>query len=395
MNADTDTLIASRRQPNRPTGVAILGCGSVSARYLRMLRHFSILEVLHCADLDPERAQRRVEEFGLGKPSTWQEVLDDPDVSIVVNLTPPSEHFATTEAALRAGKSVYVEKPLATDPEDARRLLALARESGLLLACAPDTVLGRGPQTAIAAVAAGEIGTPVHASASMLRSGPEIWHHDADFFYRPGAGPLHDMGPYYLSMLVHLLGPVTAVSAQNRISDRERVIARGPRAGERIEVATPTVTVASLDFASGAIATLVCSFDAWAATSPHIELHGTAGSLVLPDPNLFDGPVRIARPGGGGLQDLPALPGYVYDRGIGVADLALALRTGGVPKADPALALHVLDVMHAAFLAAERRTTVEVHSTTTRTEPMPTDLSVYGWTGIADPDEDARLAKIR
>ncbi len=375
-------------------GVAIVGCGSVSRHYLRMLRYFDVLQVLYCVDRHADRARQRCESFGLGRYTTLEDALADPAVDVVVNLTPPAAHAGVTERALRMGKAVFSEKPLATSSRSAQRLVDIADQLGLPIACAPDTVLGRGIQSARDAVGAGLLGTPVLASASVLLPGHEAWHPEPGYYYRSGAGPLFDMGPYYLSALVHLLGPVSAVCAQHRISDRRRTVQVGPDAGQPIQVETPTTIVALLDFASGALATLACSFDAWATTAPNIEVHGTAASMLVPDPNTFSGPVRIRTDGGPDWRSLPLRPGYDVERGIGVADLVVALRTGRQPCASAHLAVHVLRVMEAIFESAAQRATVEIPPEGVSLEQVPTDLSVYGWTGISDLDADSRLADL-
>ncbi len=377
-----------------PVGVAVVGCGSVSRHYLRMLRYFDVVRVLRCADHHLDRAQQRAASFGLGTPSTVDDAFADPAVAVVVNLTPPDAHSGITERALRAGKAVYSEKPLATTSVDARRLMDLAADLGLPIACAPDTMLGRGIQTSRDAVAAGAIGTPVAGSAAVLLPGHELWHPEPEYYYQPGAGPLFDMGPYYLSALLHLLGPVHAVSAQHRVSVRRRRVLTGPRVGQPIEVRTPTVISALLDFEDGALVTLTCSFDAWSTLTPAIEVHGTDASMLVPDPNTFSGPVRVSRGVEDGWHDVPLRPGYDVERGIGVADLAVALRTSRSPRASAGLALHVLHVMEAVFEAAEARATVEVPRPRLDLEPMPADLSVYGWHGITEPADDARLAEL-
>lgn len=382
---------------DQPEGVAIVGCGSVSRRYLRVLRHFDVLAVRRCADLDLDRARQRVEQFGLGLPCSLDQVLADESISVVVNLTPPALHAPITERALLAGKSVYSEKPLASTAADARRLAALARQQGLQLACAPDAPLGTSMQAAFAAVAAGVIGRPVHASASGLLPGHEAWHPDPEAYYHSRGGPLADVGPYHLSALVHLLGPVTSVTALARTGESERRVAVGPRAGQRIDISTPTTVSSLLEFASGPTAALTCSYDAAATTAPPIEVHGTEGSLLLPDPERYGGAVQVSRRDESGWSALPVPAGFDLDRGrgIGVADMVVAARSGGRPRACATLAIHVLDVIEAAMASVARRSRVAVESTCLPLEPVPADLSVYGWTGVDDPVEDARLAALR
>jgi predicted dehydrogenase len=376
-----------------PLGVAVVGCGSVSRHYLRTLRLFGILDVRYCCDLIPERAAERVRQFGLGVPSALDQALADPAVEIIVNLTPPAEHATVTRQGLAAGKSVYVEKPFTTTAAETRELLTLASRNGALIACAPDTMLGRGVQTARKIVADGGIGQPTAALATMANAGHELWHPDPQYYYLPGAGPLWDMGPYYLSLLVTLLGPVRSVSADQMISPRERRVATGPREGSRVRVETPTTVMAVLDFASTALATLTCTFDAWATMVPCVEVYGTSGALQAADPNIFGGPVLVSA-GGAGWHEVELVPGYAVERGIGVADLALAVRTGAAPRASAELAVHVTDIMAAIGESATTRRNVLVPSSVWVPRPMPAELADYGWRGLGDGADDARLAAL-
>jgi len=227
----------------------------------------------------------------------------------------------------------------------------------------------------------------------MAVAGHELWHPDPQYYYRSGAGPLYDMGPYYLSLLVTLLGPVTSVSAHERSSVRERRVATGPRAGTPIKVDTPTVVMAVLEFGFAAVASLTCTFDAWATMTPRLEIHGTRGSLEVPDPNTFGGPLLIAVGADAQWREVALVPGYDIERGIGVADLAAALRTGSTPRASAELAVHVLDVIEAIGTSARRRRAVPVTSSVRLPAPVVPDLSEYGWSGI-DDGLDVRLAAI-
>lgn len=231
---------------HEPAGLAIVGCGSVSRHYLRMLRYFSTVSVLWCVDHHFERAAERARSFGIGRPATIDIALTDPDVEVVVNLTPPLAHEAVTRAALDAGKSVYTEKPLAADPGAATELVALAADRGLTLGCAPDTVLGEGMQTCRVAIDKGAIGEPIAFHAFVVLPGHELWHPDPGYYYKAGVGPLLDMGPYPLTALVHLLGPVRRVAGRSRLTGQERRVQVGPKAGDRIPIKTPTTVQALL-----------------------------------------------------------------------------------------------------------------------------------------------------
>ena len=355
-----------------PTRVGIIGCGNISAAYLTSGRRFDSFDVVACADLDVERARARAAEFGV--PTAWSvaELLADPEIDLVLNLTIPAAHAEIAQAALRAGKHVYNEKPLALSREDGRSLLELARERGLRVGCAPDTFLGGGLQTCRQLIDQGAIGEPIAATAFMMNHGHEHWHPDPAFYYQPGGGPMFDMGPYYLTALAFLIGPVRRVTGSTRTTFAERTITSQARRGERIAVNTPTHLAGVLDFANGAVGTIITSFDVWGAGLPPIEIYGTEGSLRVPDPNNFGGVVRLLRAGEKEWRDIPLTHGYIENvRGIGVADMALALQLGRPQRASGELAYHVLDVMCAFDEASRGSHHVEIESTCERPEPLP------------------------
>lgn len=356
----------------RPVKVGVIGCGTISGIYLEMAKRLRILEVLACADLSLERAQARALEFEAPRACSVEALLADPEIELVINLTIPAAHAEITLAALEAGKCVYSEKPLATNRSDAHRILDLARERGLLVGCAPDTFLGGGLQTCRKLIDDGWIGEPVAAVACMTSHGPERWHPDPDFFYQRGAGPMLDMGPYYLTALVSLMGPIRRVTGSARITFPERTITSKPRYGETIAVHTSTHIAGVLDFARGAVGTIITSFDVWASTMPRIEIYGTHGSLSVPDPNTFDGPVRVRRAGAKEWSEAPLTHGFIENsRGIGVAEMGYALRSGRSHRARGELAYHVLDVMLAVEEASEQGKHVEISSACDRPAPLP------------------------
>jgi predicted dehydrogenase len=331
-----------------PARVALLGCGDIAGQYLTELaRHPAAVEVTVCADLDAARARARADEFGIARVASPVEVLEDETVEIVVNLTPPTAHAAVSHGILSARKHVYSEKPLATMLADGAALLDEAERRGLRVGCAPDTFLSAPIQQARLAVEEGRIGRPVAAFAAFAARSVETWHPDPAFFFAPGAGPVLDMGPYYLTALVTLLGPVGWVSAQGDTLVPERM----SRHGGRVLASTPTHVSGTLAFASGALATVLFSFDIHHTKLPRIEVYGTDGSLRLPDPNRYDGAVELADAGGQWAELRPRGP--QLRRGYGVVDLALALRQGGPHRASGALALHVLDVMEGLLRSAE------------------------------------------
>ena len=359
---------------SEPTRIGIIGCGNISSTYLKNAQHLDDITVSACADLDLGRAQARAAEFAVPRACTVEELLADPGIELVVNLTIPQAHASVGQQVLGAGKSLYTEKPLALNREDGRALLEAARARGLRVGGAPDTFMGAGLQTGRKLIDEGAIGEPVAAIAHMMSRGHERWHPDPAFYYKPGGGPLFDMGPYYLTALVSLLGPVRSVVGAARASFPERLITSQPRAGERIIVEVPTHVAAVLEFISGAIATLVTTFDVWKSEAPRLEIHGSAGSLSLPDPNNFGGAVNLYRSAEAGWSAVPLIPGYTGDsRGIGVADMAAAMRNGQPHRANGNLTYHVLDVMQAIHEAASEGRRLTIGSTCERPEQFTAD----------------------
>ena len=358
--------------------VGVVGCGAISGIYLQnMTSVFSeILQVACCADLDPARAQGQAEEFPGVKAVSTDQMLADPDVQIVVNLTIPNAHADVAVAAVRAGKSVYNEKPLTITRQQARELLAAAKAKNVLVGCAPDTFLGAGYQTCRQLIDEGRIGKPLAASACFVCRGHERWHPSPEFYYKKGGGPMFDMGPYYLTALVSLLGPAARVAGLTAMSFPTRTITSQPLAGKVIDVEVPTHIAGLVEFQSGAIATVVTSFDVWNSQVPRMELHGSEGSLVMPDPNTFGGPILLRGPGAQEWQEIPLTHGYAENsRGLGVADMARAILTGRTVRAGGELAYHVLDLMHAFHDAARQRKTVELESTCAQPAPLPPGLA--------------------
>jgi predicted dehydrogenase len=363
--------------------VGMIGAGVISAQYLASLGRLADLELVAVADLDTERAARTAEEHG-ARALSVDGLLAADDVDVVLNLTVPAAHVQVCTAALEAGKHVYVEKPLALTVDDGRRLLLLGQERGLRIASAPDTVLGTGIQTARAVIDRGDIGTPIAATASWSSPGHERWHPAPDFYYKAGGGPLFDMGPYYLTALITLLGPVTRVSATAGRSDRVREIATGPRGGERIDVEIDTHVAAVLEHEGGAISSVLLSFEVWGSRLPRIEVFGTGGSVSVPDPNRFDGEVELLDTGQEWSR-VGELAGYVGSgRGFGLADLARAVAAGEEHRSSGEVALHVVDIMESIVAAAREHRSVELSTTATRPAAVPlTDLTAIPHLGGA------------
>ncbi len=353
--------------------VGIIGCGNISDRYFQWCARFDILNVSACADLDMSRAQAKADQYRV-RALTVEQLLADPDIQIVINLTIPQAHTEVDLAAIAAGKSVHSEKPLALTREDGKRILDAARAKGVLVGCAPDTFLGGGLQTCRKLIDEGWIGTPVAATAFMVGHGHESWHPDPAFYYKAGGGPMLDMGPYYLTALVHLLGPVKRVTGSSKITFPQRTITSQPKYGQIIDVDVTTHLAAVLDFTAGAVGTVIMSFDVWSHNLPRIEIYGSEGSLSVPDPNTFRGPVKIRRAGADEWSEIPLSHSIEVERGIGVADMAYALTSGRKHRASGDLAYHVLDVMLAVDDASRTGRHIDITSTVERPAPLPLGL---------------------
>lgn len=346
----------------QPPKIGIIGTGNISAAYLQIARDLGVFEVTAISDLDMARAEKQAAEHGT-RALALEALLGDPDIVAVVNLTPPAAHAGVSLSILAAGKHVYSEKPLAVEREGGQAILKAAQERGLRVGCAPDTFLGAGLQTARELLDAGRIGRPVAATAFMMSGGPESWHPNPDFFYQRGAGPLFDMGPYYLTALINLLGGVSKVGGSAIKALEERTISSGERRGGKIGVNTPTHVTAQLSFEGGAAATLITSFDTPASDLPRIEIYGTEGTLSLPDPNTFGGPLKVRSAGEDGWQIIELTrPFQDNARGIGLADMLSAIASGTPQRASGELAYHVLDVMHTVLEAAEQERTLPLAS---------------------------------
>lgn len=360
---------------SRRNGVAIVGCGVISPEYARTLSKLGFVDVVACADAIPERAAELAAAHDIPRALTFDEVLADTGIDTIVNLTPPLLHAAVTRAALDAGKATFSEKPLGVDFDEGRDLVARAAGLDLRLGCAPDTFLGVGFQTCRDVIARGLIGEPIGANAFMLGSGPESWHPNPDIFYQRGAGPMFDMGPYYLTALVSLLGPARRVTASARITHAQRTIGSEPRRGQKVDVEVPTHVATVIDFASGPVATLVTSFDVQASRYRNIEIYGTEATLSVPNPNTFDGPVMTRGVSDTSWTEIEVRRPYIpQHRGIGLADMIWATRTGRAHRASSTLALHVLELMTASVAASEQGRHIELQTTCEPAQSLPADL---------------------
>ncbi len=357
------------------TRVGIVGCGNISEVYARKLSLLASVDLVACADLVPGRAKELAEKHAIPQALDPDSLLASPELEVVVNLTIPAAHAEISRAAVAAGKSVFSEKPLALDLADGLALGEAAREAGVRVGCAPDTFLGAGLQTCRKLIDDGAIGEPVAAHGFMLQPGPEMWHPGPQTFYQRGAGPLFDMGPYYLTALVHLLGPVRRVSGSARITHPKREIRSQPLRGQQIDVEVPTHVSAVLDFESGPVATLTTSFDVQASRLRNIEIYGTEATLSVPDPNTFGGPVTLRRRGATSWDELPLSHANAeQSRGIGLADMIQAVQRGRSHRASLELSTHVLDAMESIVRSSDEGAHVTPTTRCERPDALPPGL---------------------
>ncbi|MEI6504044.1 MAG: Gfo/Idh/MocA family oxidoreductase [Armatimonadota bacterium] len=358
------------------TKIGIIGCGNISRAYLDMGQRFPLTEVAAVADMIPERAQAAAAEYGIPRACSVDELLADPEISIVLNLTIPGAHAEVALQTLDAGKHTYGEKPLAVNRAQGQQIMERAAQTKLRVGSAPDTFLGGGVQTARKLIDDGAIGTPIAASAHMACHGHESWHPDPAFYYKIGGGPLLDMGPYYLTALVNLLGPVKRAVASASVTFPERTITSEPKFGEQVTVDVPTHVTGIMQFESGAVGTLLTTFDVWHTNLPLLEIYGTEGSLSVGDPNGFGGPIRLRKAGDPEWADVPLT--HIYsegNRGIGVADMAYALASGRPHRASGALAFHVLDIMDTLLESSLEGKYLDLQSRCDRPAMLPVGLT--------------------
>ena len=359
-------------------GIGIIGCGNISTAYLTLAPLFRSLDLKAVADVNMDAARQRASEFPV-RAETVDDLLAAPDVDVVVNLTVPAVHYEVTRRILEAGKHAYSEKPLVLTLEEGEALRALAESKGLRVGSAPDTFLGGSHQAARAAIDEGRVGRILGGTAHVMGHGMEAWHPNPDFFFKPGGGPVLDMGPYYITNLVQLIGPVRSVAAAAKAGFASRTIGNGPRLGESLDVTTPTDVHAILEFANGAVVTLGASWDVWKHRHANMELYGEEGSIYVPDPNFFGGSVEVSAKG----ADPEALPEAGHPFGVGnqtdnggsqransrcagLADMAQAIEEGRRHRCDIDLAVHVVDVMTGILRAGETRAWVDMTTTCER-----------------------------
>lgn len=354
--------------------IGMVGVGAISGIYLKNITEtFKEIELVAVCDLIKERAQKAVDTYHIPKIyDTMEELFADPEIDIVLNLTRPYEHFAVTKGALLAGKHVYSEKPLGATLEEGEELVRIAEEKGLMLGGAPDTFMGAGIQTCRKLIDDGYIGEPIGAACFMLCHGHETWHPDPEFYYKHGGGPMMDMGPYYITALVNLLGGIKSVSGFTKKNFDRRVITSEPHLGEIIDVDVPTHITGMMNFDSGATGTIITTFDVHYKGQARFEVYGTKGTLFVPDPNTFGGPVKLYRPEDGEIMEIPLCFDYKENsRGLGLADMAKAIQTGRPFRAAYHQTLHVLEVL-TSFERSSRKGGIEEirHRYPTPFQPM-------------------------
>ena len=344
--------------------VAIIGCGNISDIYLKNLTSlFKGVNVYAVADLDAQKAENAQKNYGVEKVLTAEEIFSDKNVQFVLNLTTPPYHYTICKQAIEAGKHVYVEKPLSLKYEQGKELVRLAKEKGVYLGCAPDTFLGAGIQTCKKLIAESKIGKPIGGVAFMMCPGHESWHPAPDFYYKEGGGPLFDMGPYYITALVALLGKIDSVVAFSGKGFEERTITSQPNYGKKIKVEVDTHTAALLKFSSGATVSMTMSFDVLAHTLPCIEIYGTNGSIKVPDPNIFGGKVEVATRENLNHVEVEMVSEYsMNSRGLGLVDTIRAVEEIRLKCASGELALHVLEVMESIYVSAREGRAVAIES---------------------------------
>jgi predicted dehydrogenase len=365
-----------------PFGIGLVGCGNISDIYLINAALFRDIRFIAVSDINADAARAKGAKYDL-PAVTPDELLKRGDIAIVLNLTVPAAHADVSLAAIAAGKHVYTEKPLAISLKDGRAIMSAAERKGVRVGASPDTVLGAGVQTARRMIDREEVGDVVTGTATVLSHGMENWHPNPLFFFKPGGGPVLDMGPYYLTTLVNLLGPIDSVAATGRMGFKHRTVtSEGPMKGKRIKVETLTTVNALLSFASGAEIVLMVSWDVWRHGQLPLELHGTKASLRIPDPNFFGGFVEVSEGGkdwrkidtGADIYGRPNWPRtdkrVANYRGLGLAEMAAAISKGREPRASGAVALHVLDAMASILKSAETGKRVKLTSSCRRPRVM-------------------------
>lgn len=361
----------------KKVNLGIVGCGCISGIYFKNLTTVfnDIINVYACADLIKERVEKAAQEYSVPHIMTFEEMLICEDIELILCITQPCFHYDICKRALLAGKHVYTEKPLSLEFGQGKELMDTAKEKGLLLGGAPDTFMGAGIQTCRKLIDDGYIGDIVGATAFMMSKGHESWHPDPQFYYKAGGGPMFDMGPYYITALINLMGSVKTVAGMNNTAFEERTITSQPHYMEKIKVETPTHVSAMLCFTSGATASIITTFDCKKSDLPLIEIYGTKGSIKVPDPNGFGGPVMLATSDGTGYKEVPLT--HIYNensRGLGLVDMALCIRTKDAPRAGCQQNGHVLEIMDAVFQSFKTGRYYKITTKYKRMKPMSREI---------------------
>lgn len=373
--------------------IGLVGCGRISDIYLKNCQRFDELEVVACASLDLEESRRKAQHWGIPKACRPEDIFADPDIDCVLNLTIPAAHAGVSKAALHAGKHVYSEKPFVTNLAEGREILDLAAQKGLLVGNAPDTFLGGRWQTVRKLIDQGVIGAPTGVSAFVPTHGTERHNPNPDFYYQKGGGPLLDLGPYYLTAMVFFLGPIARVAGMSRRTFDQRMIENGPRQGFMMPVEVDTHCLSLIEFENGVIGQMMMSFDVWDSETPRFEIYGEEGTICVPDPdpvhgaNIFQGDVWVRtretarwthqpRPSGReAWQVTENTHGYNFDaRGLGLLDLAYAVRDKRSPRASGEMAHHVYEVMDAMLVSPSAGRFMDIESSCARPSPLPVNF---------------------
>ncbi len=382
--------------------VGLIGCGNISDIYIQNSKNFKSYEIVACADLIRSRAEEKAEMYGIPKVCTVEEIMKDPDIEVILNLTIPQAHAEINIKGMEAGKHVYCEKPLAVDLKDGERTMEVAKKTGLRVGCAPDTFLGGRLQMCRKIVDEGWLGKIIGGTATMLCPGHEIWHPGPDFYYKEGGGPLFDMAPYYITALLSLLGPVKQLSGTATTTYEKREIKSEPLKGEIMDVEVPTYISANLEFVDGAVINCIFTFDVWDSKLPRLELYGTDGTLSVDDadpyggPNTFEGAIKFRtknesdwlgspmvlglprRPEATEWPRIPTLFQYNgNNRGLGLADMTTAIRNNREHRANGEMALHALEVMQGIYESARTSSFYKMKSSFTKPEPLDPNLPEY------------------
>lgn len=353
--------------------IGMVGVGDISGIYLENLTNmFKEIELVAVCDIVKEKAKKAKEKYNVPKIyDTMYELFADEEIDIVLNLTRPYEHYEVSNQALLHGKNVYSEKPLAASFDEAKKLVALAEEKGLMIGGAPDTFLGAGIQTCRKIIEDGIIGEPVGGAAFMICRGHETWHPDPEFYYKNGGGPMLDMGPYYVTAFVNLLGGVKSVTGIAKTTFPQRTITSEPLSGTVINVDVPTYVTGMMEFDSGVAATLFTTFDVVSNSQARFEIYGSRGTLVVPDPNMFSGEIKVLHQLDGEYKEMPLMFDYkTNSRGLGLADMAKALETGRTPRESYKQTLHVLEIMETFMTSSKERKTIDLETKFEKQPPM-------------------------